>query len=211
MGKHSKSGVLMRSVSRRKEGFPIPVETKHITLPDGTTGAAYGVDLSDVEVPDRHYHARTCGIDHIRDTVELLFAQPRRDDQNQLRTLLVVSMPTMSTYPFVEGIDHMQNPSLADIVSKTKISSESVTTFRVEAEQTVEVDANIIATAISGNDSCLDFYHASAFSIAALPSTNRLNLIPVVRVNIRTSLLLGLIECLREFQKDLPPNVQKWG
>lgn len=210
MGKPSKSGVLIRPVSRRKEGFPVSVETKHITLADGTSGAAYGLNLSDVEVPDRHYHARTCGIDYANDTIDLLFAQPRRDNTKQLRTLLVVSMPSMTILPLIDNISRMQNPSLAEIVSKTHITMEPVTTLQAEADQTVEVDANIVAAAFSGNESCLDFYHASAFSIAALPATNRLNLIPVVRVNARTSLILGLIERLRELQKEFPPHVQQW-
>lgn len=211
MAKPSKTGVLMRPSSRRKEGFPVPVETRHITLPDGTTGEAYGLNLSEVEVPDRHYHARTCGIDIARDTVELLFAQPRRDDPNRLRTLLVVSMPMMATLPFIDSIDRLQNPSLAEIASRAHITLEPVSTFHAEADQTVEVDANIIAAGFSGNESCLDFYHASAFSIAALPSTNRLNLIPVVRVNSRTSLILGLIARLRELRENFPPHIKQWG
>lgn len=201
----------MHSVRGRNEGFPVPVQTRRITLTDGTTGTAHGFDLSDAEVPDRHYHARVCSIDFAHGTVELLFAQPRRDHPDQLRTLLVVSMSMMSTLPFIESIDRLQSPSLDEIAAKHDIAAEPLISFTSEAEQTVEVDANIVAAAFSGPESCLDFYHASAFSIAALASTNRLNMIPVVRVNTRTSLVLGLISRIRELQRQFPPNVQLVG
>jgi hypothetical protein len=210
MGKQQKHGVLVRSGGHRKEGIPVPVQAKHITLRDGTAGTAYGINLNDVDIPERHYHARTCGADFAHQEVELLFAQPRRDKPDQLRTLLIVSMPAIAIPGLLESIARMQSPSLDEIAAKTNIESESVTTFHTEAEQTVEVDANIVAMAFSGNEACLDFYESSPFSLAALPVTNSLNLIPVVRVNTRTSLALGMIARLRELQKKFPPAHQQW-
>ena len=141
----------------------------------------------------------------------MLFAQPRRDNPDRLRTLLIVSMPAIAIPGFLDSIARMQSPSLDDIAARINIQSETATTFHTEAEQTVEVDANIVAMAFSGNEACLDFYESSPFSMASLPVTNNLNLIPVVRVNTRTSLALGMIARLRELQKQFPPALQEWG
>ncbi len=208
MGKPQKHGVLVRPGGRRKEGIPVPVQTKHVTLRDGTAATTYGINLYDVEIPDRHYHARVCGVDFAHSEIELLFAQPRRDDPDQLRTLLIVSMPVISVPGLLDSIARMQSPSLDEIAAKTNIQVEAVKTLHIEAEQTVEVDANIVSMAFSSNRACLDFYESSPFSIAALPATNSLSLIPVVRVNTRTSLVLGVIARLRELHEQFPPSLQ---
>jgi hypothetical protein len=110
----------------------------------------------------------------------------------------------------LENIARLQSPSLEDITARANIQAEAANTFHVEAEQTVELDANIVAVAFSGNEACFDFYEASPFSVSAVTATNTLGLIPVVRVNTRTSLALGMIARLRDLVKQFHP-VQAMG
>jgi hypothetical protein len=51
--------------------------------------------------------------------------------------------------------------------------------------------------AMTGQDSCIDFYQASPFAMAVALRAKKLQLDPVVRVEVRTPLLISLIAELR--------------
>lgn len=211
MVKPQKHGGLVRPTGRRKEGFPVAVETKQIKLKDGSNATTYGVDLYNCEIPDRHFHARSVGADYEHLEVDLLFAQPQRGNRDRLRNLLVVSVPVGSVVMLMSSIAKMTAPSLNELALTNEIVEEAALSIFEEAEQTVEVDASIIAAAFSGNEACFDFYEVSPFSMAALPMTNHLNIIPVVRVNTRTSLAMGLFTRLRKLQEQFPRSIVQQG
>lgn len=205
MSKQEKSRSITRLGSVRREGFTISVETKQVSLADGTSGTTFGFNLAEAEIPEKHYHARACGAEFSHQEVNLLFAQPQRGRTSgqKIRTLLVVSMPAMAITTMLNSLSRLQ-PSLDDIVIRANIQPESTIALEEEANQTIELDANIAAMAFSGNEACLDFYESSPFSFAQVKTTGTLGLIPVVRINTRTSLVVGLLDRLRELQSSNP-------
>ena len=209
MAKQPKGGHLVPHLARRERGTALTVHTRRETLPDGTIGAVGFIDMSNAEVPERSYLAEACGARYQKETVSILFAQPKLD--SGLRSMALVSMTPLATAQFVQSIESMRDPSLQEMSKQLKIEPERLIDFpTTEPEQTASLIANVVAVAVSGRDSCMDFYHANAFSYLHLKTNNHMYLEPVVRVNLRTSLLLALMPCLKEFQTNFPPDAALW-
>lgn len=207
MGKHGKpSQQFLVQSGRRERGIAIPVTTRRITLRDGTAGEELSLSLKDAEVPDRSYFGQECSAKYADDVLLIAFAQPKLG--GDLRTLLMISMPTPAAAQFIRSVEKMSDPTLSDIATNVKVQEGSLLEFpAIEPEQTVTLAANIVAVAVSGHETCLDFYHASAFSYLHLRQTKNMYLEPVVRVNTRTSLMLALMRRLKEIAVRFPPHV----
>ncbi len=113
------------------------------------------------------------------------------------RSLLNVHMSRESMGRFVSSLQKMSGPTLAEITVAAKIDIGSLTKTIVEPEQAFALTANLAITAISGNETCLDFYQASPFAIRNVMQTKKLPLDPVVRVDMPTALFLSLVEGIR--------------
>lgn len=198
----NKKGQVTHTFSRRERGTPISVESHKIQMPDGAAGLAYGINMAAAEVPDRVYFGGTCGVYYSPPLLKIMFAQPKLGNTG-LRSMLLLSMTPLGVEQFLRSVDELKEPSLDDIARTVRIEPEALTEVpNEEPEQTAEFAANIIASAFSGLDSCLDFYNANAFSMLSLRMQNKLYLEPIVRVNTRTSLVLSLVRRLREVQTE---------
>ena len=194
-----KGGQIVPTFARREKGTAIPVSARTITLPDGSSAIAHAINLSGAEVPDRTYFGGSCGIEYSNKTIKIMFAQPKLG--GGLRSLLLISTTILGAAQFLDSVESLATPSLVDIATQTKIAPEPLMDFPAqEPEQTAEFVANIIAAAFSGQDACLDFYHANPYSVMMVPATNKLFLEPIVRVNTRTSLVLSLVNRLRQLK-----------
>ncbi len=101
----------------------------------------------------------------------------------------------------------MQNPGLDAIAKAVGLRPEPLLKYPgEEPEQTASLIANMCAVAISGRETCMDFYHANAFAHATVQETKQMYLEPVVRVNTRTSLVLSLVEFLQEVRGKFPSD-----
>jgi hypothetical protein len=194
----SKSAV---AVPRPRPGEGVNIDVSLLAVP-GTDGKAKAImmDLSKAKVPDRRYAADVCAIRGIRGTVKIMFGQERVDG-NGWRTLLVIEMSEMAVSRFLESCDEMKNPSYDEIVSHSRYKAEALSTNVSEPSQpnqAASLFANLGLVAISDNESCIDFYHASAFSLGAVPHTHKMAVDPVVRIDLRSTLLFGLITGLRD-------------
>lgn len=210
MGKHQRGGQLVQTFARREKGTPVPVTTRQVTLKDGTAGTVHGINLSEAEVPDRTYVGETCGAICENNMVKITFAQPKLG--GGLRSLVIISMTPLAATQFLHSIERLQSPSLEEIAAKSNITEEPLSDLPTsEPEQTASLIANMVAAAFSGRETCMDFYHANAFTIAALPATSKMHLEPVVRINTRTSLMLALVHRLQELRRDFPVDATAWG
>jgi hypothetical protein len=190
--------------TRREPGTGLPVETRHVKLPDGSTGTAHAVNLSSADVPDRTYVAEIAGVEYSDFTVRIMFAQPRLGGGG-LRSMVLLALTPRSVHQFVESIENMGKPTLDEICSGERIDPEKLTAFPAEEPaQTAEFFANLVASAFTGREATLDFYHASAFAISNLKTTNKLYVQPIVRVNARTALVVSLLRRLQELRAELP-------
>jgi hypothetical protein len=121
-----------------------------------------------------------------------------------LDTALVIRMSPMAGRQFAESTDQMENPGLNAIAENVGITAESLVQITVRPHQTANMVANFVAAAVSGYETCLDFYHASAFAMRNVAHQNSLELEPVVRVDMRTSIFMSLVSEIQAIVKTLP-------
>lgn len=165
------------------------------------------MNLSTADIPERTYEGDVSGATYERELVRIMFAQPKLG--GGLRSLVIITMTPIAVAQFLNMIDSLEKPSLAEIVANVKINPESLTDFpKTEPDQTAALRANVVAAAFSGQEACFDFYYASPFSAAAISSTSQLNLEPIVRINTHTSVSISLIARLREFAERFPPSAK---
>lgn len=174
----------------------IDVVVDQFQATDGTTMANLGFNPGGIEVPDRRYTADTCAMSENRGTLKIIFAQERVDGSGW-RSLLVVHMSREAVARFLATLKQMESPSLEEIAAAARIDAEPLATKFNEPGQAIALSANLVLLAVSGNESCLDFYQASPFSMMTVVASRKLALEPVVRVDLRTSLLLSLIDGFR--------------
>ena|ERR1039457_1758678 len=201
MSKHGRSTPLVAVPKLRPgEGVPISVSVTAVVRADGQAGAAIEMDLSKAKVPDRRYAADVCAIARVRGTVKIMFGQERVDGKGW-RTLLVIEMSEPAVSRFVASAEQMKNPTLDEIAKFAKIQPEALSTNVSEPSQpnqAASLFANLGLVAISDREACIDFYHASAFAMGAVQHTRTMAVDPVVRVDLRASLLIGVLAGLRD-------------
>ncbi len=195
-------------LNREGEGVLVEMQISPVMEVGGISVAQLRGDLSMLPVPDRHYTADICGVQYRRETVYVLFGQERFGKEPGLRNLVVVRMTPASVEAYLKSWDGTEGTRSFDkLVQATQVSAEELTDVDTEPKETVTLSANIVLSAASGRESCLDFYYASPFSKAAVSRTNKLALDPVVRVDLRTGLLLGLYNHLKGLIVNLPSSI----
>jgi len=199
-----RTGQLVSRQTRRERGTPIPVETKRVTLQDGSAGTVSSLSLATAEVPERSYLAEACTVAYENHALALVFAQPKIGGKG-LRSLLLITMTPSAATLFIRSVEEMDSPTLTDIARMTDIESEPLMKFPDEEPvQTATFIANIAAVAVSGREVTIDFYHANAFSYLHMRFERSLYLEPVVRVNLRTSQFLSLMDRMKELRAAFP-------
>src|SRR5258706_12104897 len=101
----SRSGTALSRFVRRERGDAIPVETRKVTLKDGSSGEVSTLSLANAEVPDRSYYGDACAVGYANETVRIVFAQPKLGNGNDFRTLVMISMTPASAVQFVRSVD----------------------------------------------------------------------------------------------------------
>jgi hypothetical protein len=171
----------------------------------------YSIDLRGATEPDRVYFAKEAWIEYERGMACLCFGQKRRDDEQKLRSLICVNMAPDHLMRLLKSVDDVQAPSFVEIASGLGIEPEAPQRLTNEADQTVELSATVARVAMSGFDSTMDFHKLPPMSLAdaKIGGSSNLKTNPQVRVDMRTSLFLGLMESIREVKKRLPNEALK--
>ncbi len=165
----------------------------------------YSVDFRNAPEPERVYYAREAWIDYEQGMVSMYFCQRRRDDESKLRSLVCVTLAPDNALRFLKSVEEIESPSLQEIIRNTGINAETPKPIGDEAEQTVELSATVIRVAVSSYDSVLDFYKIPPISVADAKTVGAaIKTVPQVRIDLRTSLLMGLIGELQGLKKQMP-------
>lgn len=183
---------------REGEGAALDLTVNHDVNVSGQSLSLLKIDFRTAPVPDRRYAADMCAATYLKHTVRIIFGQQRINSDNY-RTLLVISMSEMAIAQFLFSVDQTKDPSFEEIAQGAGIEIEPIGNISEEPEQTVSLSANMVLIAVSGDEASMDFFKASPFSLHAAPHRGKLFLDPVVRVDLTTSALLGLIRALRVF------------
>jgi hypothetical protein len=199
MSKHPSRGVSTTPqwYVREGEGVALDVRVKHDVGVSGQSVALMEVDFRNAPVPDRRYVADMYSVADERRSIQLMFGQWRIKSE-VLRTLLIIQMSPIAVKQFLVMIDQVKNPSFPEIVQALGSAAVPPSVVDQEPDQTVELSANMLLTAMSGDEATIDFYKASPFSLHAATQRGKLSLDPVVRVDLRSDLALGAINELRK-------------
>lgn len=181
---------------RPGEGVLVDLRPALVRDVAGTNSAKMTANINNVPVPNKRYSADVCFVGFNNDTFKLLFAQ-EKFNSTELRTLLIVKMSEESVGRFLETLEDT-DPPFSDYAETAGFRIEELGAFTQEPSETVAFDANFVLVGMSGKEGCADFYHSSAFAMGASKASGKLALDPVVRVDIRSSLLLGMLKVLRE-------------
>ena len=196
MGRNSPPRELMRLSNKGSAGRLIPGHKVH----------ASAFDLSKVEAPTKIYSADSCNVIYRDGEIYLIFSQHALFG-DEIETALSLKMHGYYAKQFLKSINGMQSPGLYGIVDILKIKSKPLGDLNKNPKNVAKFSANIMQFAIAGYDSAIDFYLLSP--IAAFRSgvkSSEVPLIAIARVELSTSLALGMIEKMKEFESDFPDD-----
>jgi hypothetical protein len=189
--------------TRPNEGSTVQVILGQLASVKGLSVQTAAIKLGDAPVPERKYVVDVCGVEHVAGTIKLLFGQ-RRIGSEDLRSLLVIHMSYHGAARFLAATGQLTPMSLDQMAEAHKMVAEDTASITTEPTQTVALAAALVLMAVAGEETTMDFYQASAFALSSMAGTSKLALDPVVRIDLRTSLLLGLVAGVREYGAHLP-------
>ena len=168
----------------------------------------FGLDMSSAPVPQRRYMADVCAIRLANDDFKFIFGQERLDGDG-LDSALVVRFNAYAALTLLASIEEMDRPSLAVIANTCRISPQPLIEITKQPSQTAILIANLAAIAVSGFDTCIDFYYASPFAIRKSHRSEQLEVESVVRVDMRTASFIAFCAELRRLCGTLPPEIKE--
>jgi len=188
---------------RAGEGAIVHVSRRLVPKTNGDTFVELGLRLDEAPVPERRYPADFAWVDIAEGLVRIMFGQ-RRISGKSLRSLVIVAMTEETARNFLSTCKDF-TPKLRTYLERTSIPESTLDVQPEEPDQTVVLMANIVAIAHSGNEACIDFYHASARSLhdAISRSVNQLGVEPLVRIFLTGSLLAGTLAAI---ERKLPES-----
>ncbi len=207
MAKTHRHPAVSRTFVRNGEGALVDAVPSAVATPDGKTVVSVNINLANAPVPDRRYVSDIASVLYKRGdgAIKLVFGQEKISGSS-FRSLLIIHMSTSAARHFISSLRTMSNPSLTEITERVGVKPEPLSTITDEPEQTVAFASNVVLAAVSGMDACLDFYQISSFSIAHAQVSRKVGADPVVRVDIRSALLLSLLHELSELESSFPPE-----
>lgn len=206
MPKHNNALSQVRRAVRPGEGATVDLHFEPSASVSGQSLTKFTADISSVPVPAKRYSADVAHVEYSRETVKLLFGQEKYGAPGQLRTLLIIKMTPSAVATYLETTAAAE-PKFEAVAEKIGYVAEQLTPFGEEPKETVSFDANFVFSAVSGREGCSDFYHSSPFAMASVGTSRKLTLDPVVRIDMRASLLLGIVNALRDLVSTLPPEI----
>jgi len=164
------------------------------------------IDLLNAQAPERVYAGKECAVEFKHNFVEIMFAQRERGTDT-LRSMIVITMPPANVIYLLHSIKQMKSPSLSEIAQQLDLKTETLSKFNVEAKQTAEMSAQVVGVAIAGLETCMDFYKVPPPTIVKFKAKGGDMLMePQVRVETRTTLLIGLLEELDKLRAGFPAH-----
>lgn len=186
---------LVRSVAPRM-GEGQPVKISKISHSDGKT-VSFGADFSQAPVPARRYAADICDLVIHRNDLVFVFGQESVFG-GEVDSVLQLRMNPTSAQDFLHTLSNGESAKYTETVGHLKINPEPLTTIGAKPSKEAKAQVTYACVAISGFDSCIDFYSASPFAMAHLKDHGDLYVEPVARVDLHTALFLSLVSRLNE-------------
>jgi hypothetical protein len=191
-------------LNRPGEGPTVDLIQNRTVHVNGQTVQALAIDMRSAPVPERKYLAETCDVRYKPSAVTFLFGQ-ERIGKGELRSLLIIQMSPSCVRRFLSSLDGMNQPF--DQAAKIAgINAQAGIKIAEEPTQTVALSASMVMSAMSNDEACLDFFRASPFAMMSAAHSKKLAVDTVVRVDLPSSLMLDLLEKLRQIAPQLPKS-----
>jgi hypothetical protein len=187
---------------RQGEGFLLDSKSVHRLQSDGAASVKLGVNIDSAPAPDRRYVADVYALRPAPGGYLFLFAQEKLGG-GELRSLVLLQMSADGMQQLFGSLKAMKGPSLREIGAMHHSKPEAATNIAQEPEQTVSMKANLVTVAVSNGDAALDFYQISPFALHAATKGGRIQVNPVVRIEIRTGQLQGMVDLMEELKVPL--------
>jgi len=208
MSRNSRHVQQVQPVHRTGEGSPVTVQIVRHIESNGVSTEAIAVNLSEAPVPDRSYGADVFCVAYTRGVVNIYFGQTQASNPNGLHSLLAIRMTPANAHNFIASLTEA-GPGMVQSIEATllQLGVEPAEPFAIAADpaQFVKLTANFSLSAVSNGDACLDFMNASPFSMLAVQASQKLVIQPVVRIELASPQLLGLVGAMKSLQNTLPP------
>jgi len=179
----------------RPEGTMIEAQVQTRIGVSGITEISLGFDLNKAPAPTRRYFADVASIEQTKSWIKVSFAQRRIG--GGFRSMVALQLTNAATKVFLTSVQQL-SPSIETIAQQANIEPEPMSVIDAEPVQVIEAVANFFAAAMAGEEACIDFYHASAFAMRSVVTDRKLGVEPVVRIDLRFGMLLGVVNKLRE-------------
>jgi hypothetical protein len=205
---HSRQRNLPEKVFPKRPGdnYFVDVALERKVSTSGETVSSVGITLATAPVPERRYVADVCYVKHDSVGVKIIFGQQKLI-QGLLRSAIVIKMSRRGVSQLLSSVDEISNPSYAEIAERERFTPISVQEPESEPEQVITLAANLAISAMSGEETSMDFLQMSPFAMAVLAKgAHQAPIDPVVRVDLHSEVFLGLLESLRRIpglEKDL--------
>ena len=192
----------------RYEGHPLSVLKMPAGLGSSEDVITVGLDISSAPVPQGRFAAELCEVRFEFNDLRLIFAQ-RTLDRGGLDSALIVRMNPIAGHQLLRSINDMQRPGLDGIAEAMGIQATPLAKISQQPSQMANVVANLVAIAVSGFETCMDFYHASAFAMRNVTDSDTLAVEPIVRVDVQTAVFVSMVQELRALESVMPPEPQR--
>jgi hypothetical protein len=171
----------------------------------GIEANSLNVNFSTQKAPEKSYTAETAFVEYKNGEVQFIFAQYDLLGI-KLDSAISLKMHGFWAKQFLRSIANLENPSIEDIARDVQIKRDPIGKIDHNPGHVAKLSANIIQAAVSGFDTGLDFFYLSPISLSKGKGNKKepVELIGIVRVDIRTALFLSIIDILRELEPNFP-------
>jgi len=198
----AKSKLMVVPRLRPGEGREIEVIRRTVPQANGTTLYEFDIDISHAPVPDRRYLADAAAILFKGDALRLVLGQKRLLAPDSLRSAVVVFLSAQAVTQFLRSCKDF-HPSVRKYAEQHQMV-ESLIEIQEEPEHITSITGNVILTAFSGREACLDFYNSSPFVLAVAQRGGKFAVDPILRVDLSTGLLVGILDRIEVLKPTLP-------
>ena len=176
---------------RDGEGYAVEATVQH-----HAGVATFQLSVSDAPVPDRRFSADTAAVQVTAFRTRLCFGQSKPVGNGWL-SMVVVELSSEGVTHFLTAVQDSKNGGKFLAPPRANGASD-LTEFNSSPDHAVILSANLTCAGFVGSEGCMDFYNASAFSVQRLPTTNKLQIEPIVRINLPSPLIFAIVQKLRE-------------
>jgi hypothetical protein len=189
-------------------GLVAPFTRQTIARPDGVTTLQLSLDISELPAPPRSYSADAASASfNGSDAVHLLFWQ--LTVAKKPRSMVAVKMYAGAARRFYESSEAMR-PSLEDFMRRNKVAVARVEVGPEEPAQSVSLVASLAQVSFAGFEAEVSFFHLSPYAVhnATRRNYNQVAVEAVVQVDLSTTMLVSILDQLRELLPNVPQEDQ---